>query len=248
MKGRILFIHGYTQNSQTFYAKTSALRKKLIKSGYEPVYLNGPLLLTPADFPGEDFGKFQSGDDDFRAWWIKPGQTNAGIDITEAIDTVKKYVDEENAEGKETTKQDIVGVIGFSQGAALGGLIHNKFEELFGHTLKFSILYSGFKLDTSKNSGNEDLKQYYPSKPNGKILHVIGELDTVIDESRALSLVDVLGGDILKHPGGHFVPNSKVYVEKVVAWIASTEVEPKAEEKEDKEEEDILAMMDKLGV
>lgn len=246
MKGRILFIHGYTQNSQTFYAKTSALRKKLIKSGYEPVYLNGPLLLTPADFPGEDLGKFQSGDDDFRAWWIKPGQTNAGIDISEAIDTVKKYVDEEQTE--ETKKQDIVGVIGFSQGAALGGMIHNKFEELFGYTLKFSILYSGFKLDTSKASGNENLKQYYPEKPGGNILHVIGELDTVIEESRALSLVDVLGGDVLKHPGGHFVPNSKLYVEKVVAWITSTET-PKAEEKkQETEEEDILAMMDKLGV
>ena len=77
IQGKILFLHGYTQSASLFYAKTSALRKKLIKLGYKCVYLNGPYVLTPADLPTTDslskFGSATTDTDDvtYRAWWVK---------------------------------------------------------------------------------------------------------------------------------------------------------------------------------
>ena len=78
-KGKILFLHGYTQSASLFYAKTSALRKKLMKLGYKCVYLNGPYVLTPADLPSTDslskFGSSTKTDEmTYRAWWVKKMQ------------------------------------------------------------------------------------------------------------------------------------------------------------------------------
>lgn len=269
LKGRILFLHGYTQSSSIFYAKTSALRKKLKKMDYLPVYLEGPLKLTPADLSSIDsFSKFSSvgsTEEDatnYRSWWTKKSTNNNEIDLTDAIKCINDYIKDgkiisENEENKQVSKEEmdlpIVGVVGFSQGAALGGLIIHKFKELFGvDTLKFSVLYAGFKLDTSSNSGNEKYADYYPpSKDTGcvKLLHVYGELDTVVDETRILSLYEATksSSDILKHPGGHFVPNSKPMVDQVTNWIHNANSSPVEEKKDENDLDSLMDMIDNLG-
>lgn len=267
-KGKILFLHGYTQNASLFYAKTSALRKKIIKLGYKCQYLNAPYVLTPSDLPTNDslskFGSSDQGDVTYRGWWVKLGKTNDGINMDDSIESLKRYIlkgeiipdDKDEELGKEDdddTKLPIVGLIGFSQGAAFAGLVAEKFGELFNTTpLKFVILYSGFKLDTSKKSGNEQYDTYYEPMLNGlRYLHVYGELDTVVSEDRSLSLYNITKekSDLLKHPGGHFVPNSKLYIDQVVNWIQSDNKLREAE-KEEKKVDDIdslLEMMDNIG-
>ncbi|CCG24323.1 hypothetical protein CORT_0F00940 [Candida orthopsilosis Co 90-125] len=267
-KGKILFLHGYTQNASLFYAKTSALRKKIIKLGYKCQYLNAPYVLTPSDLPTNDslskFGSSDQGDVTYRGWWVKLGKTNDGINMDDSIESLKRYIlkgeiipdDKDEELGKEDdddTKLPIVGLIGFSQGAAFAGLVAEKFGELFNTTpLKFVILYSGFKLDTSKKSGNEQYDTYYEPMSNGlRYLHVYGELDTVVSEDRSLSLYNITKekSDLLKHPGGHFVPNSKLYIDQVVNWIQSDNKLREAE-KEEKKVDDIdslLEMMDNIG-
>ncbi|ABN67163.2 dihydrofolate reductase [Scheffersomyces stipitis CBS 6054] len=273
-KGKILFLHGYTQTSSIFYAKTSALRKKLTKLNYKCVYLNGPLKLTPADLPSSDelskFSTVVSSEEEtnYRAWWVKPHKGNDGISLEEAFDSIRNYIkkgeiipDEDMKEQPEETEEEaklpVVGIVGFSQGAALGGIIAHKFKELFdAPSPKFFILYSGFKLDTSKKSGNSRYQSHYPDSEESisfKFLHVYGELDTVVDETRALSLYEVTKtkSDLLKHPGGHFVPNSKLFVEQVTNWIQIAEKEEEqGKEPEVKDEDDIdslLDMMDSIG-
>ncbi|KAK6456984.1 dihydrofolate reductase [Scheffersomyces xylosifermentans] len=275
-KGKILFLHGYTQTSSIFYAKTSALRKRLTKLNYKSVYLNGPLKLTPADLPSNDeLSKFNtvvasdSEETNYRAWWVKPHKSNDGIDLEEGIATIRNYIkngviipDEdmkEEPETEEERKLPIAGVVGFSQGAALGGIIAHKFKELFDTpSPKFFILYSGFKLDTSKSSGNDKYESHYPDPEESidfKFLHVYGELDTVVDETRALSLYEATksSSDLLKHPGGHFVPNSKLFIDQVTNWIQITEKEDeegKGNNEQKKEEDDLdslMDMMDNLG-
>lgn len=267
-KGKILFLHGYTQNASLFYAKTSALRKKIIKLGYKCQYLNAPYVLTPSDLPTTDslskFGSSDQGDVTYRGWWVKLGKTNDGINMDDSIESLKRYIhkgeiipdDKDEELGKEDdddAKLPIVGLIGFSQGAAFAGLVAEKFGELFNTTpLKFVILYSGFKLDTSKKSGNEQYDTYYEPMLNGlRYLHVYGELDTVVSEDRSLSLYNITKekSNLLKHPGGHFVPNSKSYIDQVVNWIQSDNKLREAE-KEEKKVDDIdslLEMMDNIG-
>lgn len=255
-KGKILFLHGYTQSSSLFYAKTSALRKRFIKLGLKPIYLQGPLKLAPNELPGG----LDSFDDNNRAWWVKPGQNNNGIAIEPALDVIRDYIsnnkliedeDLSQIETDDEKKLPILGVVGFSQGACLAGLIANNFSKIFNTSpLKFVILYSGFKLDTTKESGNSDYDSFYTSLKSGlKYLHVYGELDTIIDEKRSLSLYEITKEDstILKHPGGHFVPNSKVLVDQVLNWVQNLDTKIDKEESKEEDLDDILNMMDNVG-
>ncbi|RLV91702.1 Family of serine hydrolases 3 [Spathaspora sp. JA1] len=257
-KGKIIFLHGYTQSSTLFYAKTSGLRKKLAKLGYKSVYINGPYILTPSQLPTTDslskFGSSSADDVIYRAWWLKHDQTNDGINLDESITAIRNYIDKGelvNDEGEVSVDVDelpIVGIIGFSQGAALAGLLAYKFNELFGvSSVKFVVLYSGFKLNTEKKSGNEKYDSYYPKESavqDIKYLHVYGELDTVVEESRVLRLYELTknSSELLKHPGGHFVPNSKIYIDQVTNWIES--VEQEKEEKPVDKHEDIATLME----
>lgn len=269
-KGKILFLHGYTQSSSVFYAKTSALRKKLLKLNYKSVYLNGPTKLTPADLPSTDslskFNTLISDDEEtnYRSWWIKTHNTNDGIDLSEPLAEIKNYIDKgeiipdndlvQETESDEERRLPIVGIIGFSQGAALAGLLSHKFKDLFGvDSLKFVILYSGFKIDTSEKSGNAKYKDYYPAD-NGesdqfKVLHIYGELDTVVHEDRVLSLYEITkdNSDILKHPGGHFVPNSKLMVDQTTNWIVHIMENKQEISKPEDDLDSLMDMMDGLG-
>lgn len=264
-KGKILFLHGYTQLASIFYAKSLALRKKLMKMGYKVIYLQGPLKLTGVDLPNAlgDFNTIVKEEDDnnLRAWWVKKLHTNNNIDLTEAFTTVEDYVkhqkliDDPDMKVQEETEEEkklpIVGLVGFSQGAAMAGLLAATWEKLYNVTpLKFCVLYSGFKLDTAKTSGNHQYDGYYPEKlpEDLKLLHVYGELDTVVEEARSLSLYNYYKSQLtlLKHPGGHFVPNSKLYVDQVTNWLQLVENGP-VEKKEDQSLDDIMSMMDNLG-
>lgn len=267
-KARVLFFHGYAQSALIFYAKSSALRKKLMKMGYKCVYLNGPDRLNPAEFPSNDvMSKFntitveEGKPSNLRGWWMKSPNDNT-IHIDKAIDTIKQYVNENKVieEDDEDFKQDItkedeklpiVGVIGFSQGAGLIGLLMSKFKELFNIDLQFAILYSGFKIETHKGSVNEMYDSYYKGYTGDyKVLHVIGELDTVVSEERTMNMYKCSQeiSTLLSHPGGHFVPNSKLYVEKVTNWILSLEQEEQKEpNKKDDDLDDLLNMMDSIG-
>lgn len=264
-KGRILFLHGFTQSSAVFYAKSSALRKKLQSLQYKAIYLNGPCNITPSVFTSSEMlSKFDTvaGNEhekaNYRGWWLRnPDNT---YEIEEAIESIDRYIkNNEMVEGSPEDKRandildsdkdlPIVGIIGFSQGAALAGALTHKFEEIFGiDTLEFAIFYLGFKINTKLMP---QYAKYYTTKEGKdtkvRMLHVVGELDTVVGEDRAYSLYDITkeNSHLLKHPGGHFVPNSRVMIDRVVNWIGGEKEEPK---KEDKTVDDLLAMMEKFG-
>lgn len=265
-KGRVLFLHGFTQSALVFYAKTLALRKRLQLLGYKAIYLNGPRKLTPALLPTTDaLSKFNSvaaapdEETNYRAWWIM--DANGTFKVDDAIATVKQYVEEnviaegtpDDAKANDLDELDkdlpIVGLVGFSQGAAFTGALVHTFEELFGvSTLEFAILYSGFRLDTRKMPEHA---KYYTSDDGAltkaRLLHVVGELDTVVGDDRAYTFYDITKKNLhmLKHPGGHFVPNSRMMVDQAANWILAGAQEEKEPEKDDVD--DLLAMMDKIG-
>lgn len=274
IKGRILFLHGYTQSSTIFYAKTSALRKRLLKLGYIPVYINGQLKLTPADFPSTDsLSKFSTvvaddeDDSNYRAWWIRPILNTEPIPVDDGVDTVRRYIEKgeivEDSETKAKSSDEdhldvpIVGIVGFSQGACLAGLIARNFNRLFDvkDKIKFVVAYGGFMLQ------HPTLKLYYQKEDETKddsfkLLQVIGELDTVVDEKRALTILEPFptNSEVLRHPGGHFVPNSKLLIDQVVNWMEHAMQDDKSSDKEsskaEKEEDDLdklMDMMDNLG-
>jgi len=148
------------------------------------------------------------------------------------------------------------GVIGFSQGGALAGMVaallepgrreaFEKFQpsggmpfppsfededassgyvtEMIHPPLRFAVSYSGFKA-----AGHPLYRAFYEPGIGTRMLHFLGQVDTVVEEHRSLALADACvegrgKGDsrVVYHPGGHFLPSSqKQYVAALAAFVA----------------------------
>lgn len=130
---RVLLLHGYTQSGPLFRAKTRALEKslsKLLKSAYptrfstlEFTYPTAPLRIRPADIPG--FDAEEAHESECYGWWIRRGErepfTYAGIE--EGLAAVADVLKEAVAKGAVYD-----GVVGFSQGGALAGMVASLLE------------------------------------------------------------------------------------------------------------------------
>jgi predicted esterase len=271
-------LHGYTQSGPLFRAKTRALEKNLQKafpkSGVELMYPTAPIQLFKSDIPNWDdpagTANFQSssaggeGDEealDTWGWWRRKGEgepyTYEGMERGfERIAEVLK------AEGP------FDGVIGFSQGGALAGMLASSLEpgrrEAFEQAqakggmrfpealeedtgfvtdvvhppLKFAVSYSGFGATT-----NALYQAFYEPKIKTPMLHYLGSVDTVVEEKRSLRLAESCEdgnkeGRIVYHPGGHFLPSSQ---RQVVAPLIAfiKEIMEGADHKKDTSVEDM---------
>jgi Serine hydrolase (FSH1) len=100
--------------------------------------------------------------------------------------------------------------------------------------LRFAVSYSGFA------SQHPEYGWIYDPKIKTPMLHFIGSLDTVVEEKRSLSLVDVCETKrVVYHPGGHFVPASqKEFVGALVGFIREINADS-ANKLKGKDEEDL---------
>ena len=61
---------------------------------------------------------------------------------------------------------------------------------------------------------------FYEPKISTRTLHVVGTLDSVVEESRSLALVEAcVEPTVVYHPGGHFVPIGKEMTGALVGFI-----------------------------
>lgn len=94
------------------------------------------------------------------------------------------------------------------------------FEGLMHPPLKFALCYSGFRAPGPRYRGF-----YERPKIQTPILHVLGSLDGVVDHSRSRALVEVCDGDpekdgrVVWHPGGHFLPSQRPYLDAAAAFV-----------------------------
>ena len=191
--------------------------------------------------------------DEVYGWFFrKPGSFNSFEIDQKVFNYLHKYV---------LANGPFDGIIGFSQGAGLGGYLITDFNKILNLTdeqqpaLRFFISFSGFKLEDKIYQKEYDKTIQIPS------LHVRGELDAVVAESRMMALYDSWPDNkrtLLVHPGAHFVPNSKPFVSQVCNWIQATineEVQEqdhqlKVEQRQlDKPllDDDLMNMIDSLG-
>lgn len=116
--------------------------------------------------------------------------------------------------------------------------------------LKFAVCYSGFAAP-----GPLYRAFYSPPIRQTPILHVLGQLDVVVDEARGRELVKACeGGDrggsrVVVHPGGHFVPSQKAWLDAVVGFVRECVMEGEREggrkgEEERKEREERVEDME----
>lgn len=181
---RLLCLHGYGQSARRFRARTGALRKAL-RGRAELLYLDAPHRL-PAQ-PGEPEEEEEEAP---RGWWLESGPGPAPEKEPEAA--LRAVAAALAALGP------VDGLLGFSQGAALAGLVCALREGGDGRfPFRFALLVAGFPAEAAGAAGALRV----PS------LHVFGQADRVIPaaESRALA-ARFAQPVLLAHEGGHFVP------------------------------------------
>lgn len=99
--------------------------------------------------------------------------------------------------------------------------------------LKFALCYSGFCAPGRRYGA------FYEPRIGTRVLHVLGQVDAVVEEGRGRALVGVCeGGEgrVVVHPGGHFVPSQKPWLDAVVGFVREC-VEGGGGREEEKEEE-----------
>ncbi|KAK9468357.1 serine hydrolase FSH [Lipomyces arxii] len=234
---KVLFLHGYTQSGTLFSKKSAALRKALIKLGFSAHYPTAPIKLSvPDSADPEERAEIQGQgiDEDSFGWWVLDNEKQDYVGLDKTFAYLADYV---------RTEGPFVGVVGFSQGAALAGMLCSQLSTLVPETpaLKFAVLYSGFKSKLPQH-------QYmYTPRLTTPTLHVLGSVDTVVSEERSRWLIDACADDsrtVFTHPGGHFVPSSKDALTVVCNWVVNAVREDK---KQDVEEDDWEDEFDSIG-
>ncbi|KAJ5153266.1 uncharacterized protein N7482_009744 [Penicillium canariense] len=267
---KILMLHGYTQSGTLFHAKSRALIKHIQKAfplhEVLAIYPTAPLRLRPSDIPGYEPSENNDTEEiESYGWFRRSNTANPPLyqGLEEGIAAVAKVLSEEGP---------FDGVIGFSQGAAMAGmvaaLLENGRKAAFGEfekevsegaggvpfpasfaapgfqhpPFKFAIAYSGFR------SPGPRYRAFYESPPiQTPVLHVLGSLDAVVEESRSRALIDACAGDpekdglVVWHPGGHFLPSQRPYLDAAVRFIRE-QLDKSNGNGKPKEEEDVNDM------
>ncbi|KKZ60572.1 dihydrofolate reductase [[Emmonsia] crescens] len=94
------------------------------------------------------------------------------------------------------------------------------FKNLTHPPFKFAICYSGFIAP-----GTRYRAFYERPRIQTPVLHVLGSLDAIVEEGRSRMLICACEGDaekegkVIWHPGGHFLPSQRPYLDGAVRFI-----------------------------
>ncbi|KAH6665463.1 dihydrofolate reductase-like protein [Halenospora varia] len=217
--------------------------------GISLIYPTAPIRLRPADIPGyqsTNEGGDAAGEEetDNWGWWVKDNDSAVYKGLQEGLEMIRKAI--EDAGGVD-------GVIGFSQGGCAASFVASLLEpnrsssfsslvpfpkgwESLQAPLKFAVSYSGFF------APGEMYKPFYEPKISTPMLHVIGSLDSVVEESRSVGLAERCEDGkerVVMHPGGHFVPVGKEMAGVLVGFVRECCKEDVKEEEESAEDMDV---------
>ena len=209
---KFLCLHGYQQSAAIMQNETSFLKNIFSKVlGEEPEfhYLNAPFESTPTSDGSPTY-----------CWW----PTDPTVTSIETFQYIGDVLDKEGP---------FDGIMGFSQGGAVGSLIAGLLERPMSArpsnfttthaTMKAVISYSGYHED------DERLQQYYAERIKTPIMHFICSTDPVMDEERCLRLVrrcEDVDDKVLVYPGSgfHRVPTTKTTNKALTRFLSELAV------------------------
>ncbi|UZJ52490.1 hypothetical protein CBS101457_001810 [Exobasidium rhododendri] len=231
-KLRIMALHGYTSNAFVLQRRMGAIRKAC-KDTADFVYLNGPIRVEPItstqslDAPENSQSALDPDlplEEQPRAWW-KASDDGSYTLFDETIDFLNE----------EFIKQGpFDAVFGFSQGACLAALMASAFEAPSRYPrlklppgqgpLRFCISVSGFRARDTK------LQALFPSEGiQTPVLHILGKADQIVDEERAMTLVEVASNSRVEyHESGHVVPSQANFRNFYRDFISTFQTDPYA--------------------
>ncbi|KAJ7777914.1 FSH1-domain-containing protein [Mycena maculata] len=219
-KRTILVLHGYSQNATVFSKRLGALRKQCAKT-VDFVFIDGPIILQPADLPQVTLEALGTSSEaiemnESRGWWKWNGNRSEAIGLPESLEVLRDVL--------KTRKFD--GVLGFSQGAAMGALLSALLERphtyppflVDGNTphppFQFCVAVSGFR---PSGSIADAIFQTAYATPT---LHILGRTDVIVVEERSRKLIDIsTNARVEEHDGGHFVPSKGNWRKFLAAYL-----------------------------
>jgi hypothetical protein len=241
---KCLCLHGFTQNAESFRARTGSLRSKPLKRVVDFVFIDAPHSAVGA-FPDSESASLGSasstsvdaGEVGPRAWFLpaenddlKP-DSPPGTWVRPALSARYKGWEE-----SEKTIRDAMevygpfdGIMGFSQGSLAASVALASIPELKS-TVKFVVLIAGFNpLD---DHFSRLLESEVPLAPRS--LHVIGSSDALVTRDRFESLISFYGADprVFEHNGGHGVPTSAEFRNTVKTFILMDDLNSDSKELE----------------
>ena len=225
---KILFLHGYAQNSHIFSTRTKNLQKQLNKkfnNKYDFLFPDAPMILDKEDQTVENevirgWLKFVKVDDFYKA------NTVRYIGLDEGISSIYKIGDE---------NKNIEVIISFSQGTVILILMiilslykteKYNFKEHFPN-LKCLICVSGFFRPFPENEEFQDLvdevlnkNEKFVKKFDVPMMNVFGQNDQFVQNEKSKEIVKFFQNyEIFNHKGKHFVPSSKADIIKFEEFL-----------------------------
>ena len=201
---RILCLHGYGQSGSFFRQRIGSLRKALKAHVAEFSCPDAPFAATAAFLDG-------SGRDDALSWWQweDSERPSTSLEYRGLEDTVARIHAICDAEGP------FDGILGFSQGAALAGLLclHPPWQP---PRFRYAILVAGFvPRDPTFAAFESAAPSSMPS------MHVYGQTDEKVPPPSSLRLSrGFVAPRLVSHPGGHAVPSDAAFRASLKDFVA----------------------------
>lgn len=185
---KVLVLHSFRQSGARLASRTKKLQAAL-EDIAELIFIDAPHPYQPdaseramleADF--ETMPDFSAQ----RCWWNSDDSHTAYTGWEDAIRAIEAHL-------------PVDGVLGFSQGAAMTGLL----AALKPSQVRFVLCASGFP---SRAAAHDMLMR--PGSIDVPSLHIYGERDVLVDNSRTLALAECfIDAEVCSHPAGHFAPD-----------------------------------------
>lgn len=243
---KLLCLPGFLQSGSLFAEKSSGLRKTLSKKfNYELNYIDPPVVIPSVEkllFPiaeTQDEAKEKWIEIDKancnRCWWLPEG-SDPYVGFNLSLETVFNHI-------KENGPYE--GIVGFLQGAAMAAVVAN----LIGKRLpehgpfRVAIMFSSFAFVEPINEGDvlgdlnssisdvaeysqkvklyHGYEQYFETglSPT-KFISILGTQDMLVPGIRTEYLNSLYPEvEVMKHDGGHYVPNKKAFLNPLVESI-----------------------------
>lgn len=241
-KLKILVLHSNRQTAQSFRNKTDKYLEKKIKHIADLTYCNAPKIYEPSGeikqiIQQKEYSHIYNPENSNRVWW------NASDDpktmVYNGLEDSLKFID------SFFKNEQYDGIIGFSQGGALAGIIaslvhdYKKGKEVpiqlenISKSLRFIVIISGFYCrDTREGFYNRILENipiaHLPENINVRkdlidipSFHVWGREDTLVNPWRSQKLSEAFRNKITHiHPSSHFTKAIKYWpVNEILQWL-----------------------------
>ncbi|GJQ12733.1 hypothetical protein GpartN1_g4524.t1 [Galdieria partita] len=209
---RILCLHGFRQNANSFRKRTGAVRKALeSKANCTLEYIDAPHVVEPAgEILIEETGERKWIGPQL-GWWKASSDGKHYEGWRETVDYLRNVF---------RSQGPFEGILGFSQGAALSSLICAMKEQAVElgleefSCIRFALIFSGFV------SRAEEHLPLIKTTIRTPALIGYGKADDLVDASRSQDLARLfVNATILEHEGGHLVPSGAMEREQIIRFV-----------------------------